>query len=236
MRLCILTTETLHHAQYVRALADRGHDLVALVEQGALKPPYDTAHPFEAEREAYEREHWFGGKAARIADFCPARSFDDINQPDCVAAVANSGAALVVTFGTRLLRRDIIAAGGARLLNLHGGDPEQYRGLDTHLWAIWHGDFSGLQTCLHRVDGDLDTGEILACLPVELSRGIPLHQLRRANTETCLRLTELAIEQMAAQGRLDTRPQRQKGRYYSFMPTALKAVCVNRFARHTERL
>jgi len=61
MRICVLATETLHHAYFVKALAARGHELLALIEGKSAVPPYDTAHPFEAERDAHERAVWFGG-------------------------------------------------------------------------------------------------------------------------------------------------------------------------------
>ncbi len=236
MRVCVLTTETLHHAFFARALAEQGHELLCLLEEGAITPPFETAHPFEKEREEFERAVWFDGRGASVADFAPARTFDDINAPKCVRALGDFAPELIVTFGTRRLREDLIALGGNRLVNLHGGDPEHYRGLDTHLWAIWHRDFGGLSTCLHRIAAGLDTGDVVACLPLSLERGMGLHQLRKANTETCVALVALALSQVENCGHLVSRPQRSKGRYYSFMPAALKDLCVKRFARHTESL
>ncbi|WP_377806343.1 hypothetical protein ABNQ38_06625 (plasmid) [Azospirillum sp. A29] len=78
-------------------------------------------------------------------------------------------------------------------LNLHGGDPEDCRGFDTHLWAIYHGDFAALATTLHHVSPDLDAGDIVATLPLPLHRGMGLHQLRRSNTEICVRLVQEAL-------------------------------------------
>jgi methionyl-tRNA formyltransferase len=232
MRIAVLTTETLHHAHFVRELASRGHDVLALIETEGVVPPYETGHPFEAARDEHERAVWFGGRPGRVADFAESRTASDINGAEPVATLRGFTPDLAVCFGTRRLKADLIGASGDRLVNLHGGDPEKYRGLDTHLWAVWHRDFVGLQTCLHRVDDRLDTGEIVQCLPVQLAPGSGLHQLRQANTETCLRLTELAIAQIEAHGAVQSRPQKEEGRYYSFMPAALKEICVKRFAHH----
>ena len=73
------------------------------------------------------------------------------------------------------------------------GDPRQYRGLDTHLWAIYHGDFGGLVTCLHHVDLQLDTGDIVDCRPVPIARDMELHELRAANTRVCVELIRSAL-------------------------------------------
>lgn len=236
MRICVLTTETPHHVRFVQALTDAGHDVMALMETRSIRPPYPTAHSFETERDAYERDLWFGGRSTRMDEIVACQTFADINQPDCLAAMQDFDAPLVVSFGTGLLRAELIAAAGDRLVNLHGGDPEHYRGLDTHLWAIWHRDFAALSTCLHRVAATLDAGEIIACLPVPLAPAMDLVRLRAANTETCINLTDLAIRQLATAGRLLSRPQRLVGRYYSFMPADLKAQCVERFSRYTRSI
>ena len=232
MRIILLTTETLHHAHFARQLAAGAHEVLALIETETVLPPYDTAHPFEAARDEHERAHWFAGRQGKVTEFAESRHFADINAPEAVAALRGFAPGLTVCFGTRRLKGELIARGGEKLVNLHGGDPERYRGLDTHLWAIWHRDFSALQTCLHRVDDQLDTGEIVQCLPVEPAPGSGLHQLRQANTETCLRLVYGAIAQIEGHGALKTRKQTGQGRYYSFMPAALKEICVKRFAHH----
>ncbi len=122
------------------------------------------------------------------------------------------------------------------MLNLHGGDPENYRGLDSHLWAIYHRDFEALVTTLHFVTSELDDGDIVGQMRVPLRSGMALHQLRAANTEVCVELTVSALEALRSRGVLDARRQLRCGRYYSFMPTPLKELCNRRFATHTSRL
>jgi hypothetical protein len=236
MRICILTTETLHHAHYVRHLAVEVPDILVLCETRGLPHPYETAHPFEAAREVYERALWFGSGPANLADLAPTEAFPTLNAEAPRERIRRFEPDLIVSFGVGRLDGDMIALGGNRLLNLHGGDPESYRGLDTHLWAIWHRDFGALVTTVHRVSPGLDEGEIVGIQPVPIAPGLQLHQLRAANTETCIALTRLAIDQLGEGGAILSRPQRSAGRYYSAMPTALKEVCVGRFSRWTERL
>ena len=123
-----------------------------------------------------------------------------------------------------------------RLVNLHGGNPEEYRGLDSHLWAIYHGDFDNLITVLHMVDSGLDTGDIVEREKLELVYGADIRVLRKINTEACLRLTLKALKNFEKNNQFNSKPQLRFGRYYSFMPSVLKDSCVTKFLRYTNNL
>jgi len=236
MRLVVLTTDTPHHLRFVQEIAR--HTAVAhiLEETTGIKPPFDTAHPFETEREDYERSLWFSGGAPKLSDVAPVTRFANLNDAPAVDALAALAPDLTVVFGTRPLSAAVIDAAGPWPVNLHGGDPEAYRGLDTHLWAIYHGDFANLITALHVVNPGIDDGAIIAALPLPLARGMALHQLRAANTEVCITLVRQAVDALRETGRIVARPQRAKGRYYSFMPAVLKEICVGKFGKHTGSL
>jgi methionyl-tRNA formyltransferase len=82
----------------------------------------------------------------------------------------------------------------------------------------------------------LDDGDIVSQAGVRLHRNMQLHQLRRANTEACVQLSVAALASIKAQGSVPMRAQRRHGRYYSFMPAALKGQCQRRFVAYTSRL
>jgi methionyl-tRNA formyltransferase len=147
--------------------------------------------------------------------------------------LAQLGPDATIVFGTGKLKAPVLSVQPERMFNLHGGDPQEYRGLDTHLWAIYHGDFSGLVTTLHRVAPALDDGDIVASAAVPLHRSMGLHELRAANTEVCLALTLAALTQLAEDGHVLSRRQSRAGRYYSFMPAILKDLVCAKFASHT---
>jgi methionyl-tRNA formyltransferase len=236
MRILVLTTETFHHAYFVRALAECGHQMFVLSESRRVNVAYRTAANFELQRDQYERDLWFNGRAASLAEFAETVSVNDVNDDECLPRMLSFDADLAISFGTGILRSKLVSAFAGRLVNLHGGDPESYRGLDTHLWAIWHRDFGALTTCLHLVDAILDNGDIVGMLPVPIQPVMPLTALRAANTATCIELVDLAIRQLAERGRIASRPQRAKGRYYGAMPSELKEQCLARFARYTDGL
>ena len=236
MRLLILTTQTPHHARFLHVIVDRFPVMRVLEETSAIAAPFKVAHPFETERDAFEQDTWFEGREVRLEEFAPASRHQSLNDDATVSEIAALKADATIVFGTRCLKPAVIAAAGPNLINLHGGDPESYRGLDTHLWAIYHGEFADLVSTLHTVNEELDDGRIVETLPVPLSRGMTLHKLRAANTGVCIRLTLSALEELNDRGSLTSRPQRSCGRYYSFMPTILKDVCLHKFQHYTQQL
>ena len=87
-----------------------------------------------------------------------------------------------------------------KFLNLHGGNPITYRGLDSHLWAIYHEDFSELVTSIHLVEPELDTGKLINKRPIKLKSKMKLYQLRAENTLCCIALTLEALENLKNNG------------------------------------
>jgi folate-dependent phosphoribosylglycinamide formyltransferase PurN len=236
VRVAVLTTDTTHHAYYVWQLAERGLLAGVVLETRTHDPGFETHHPFEDERDAYERDVLLAGAPREIDGYAPTHVADSVNDASALAAVSEMAPDLLVSFGTGLIDARLIAGAPAPLVNLHGGDPEEYRGLDTHLWAIYHRDFGALVTTLHAVDAGLDTGAIVGQEPIAHRPSAPLHELRAANTQTCVDLTVAAAAATEALGRVPLRPQRRRGRYYSSMPAVLKPVCVRRYADYTAAL
>src|SRR5689334_13236542 len=142
MRALVLTTQTSHHAYFVQQLAREVSDLHVICETTGVTAQFDTAHPFESERERFEADRWFGGEVRKLASLAPMVDCANINDAQVVGQVRTLRPDVTIVFGTRKLGAALIQSAGGHLLNLHGGDPEYYRGLDTHLWAIYHNDFA----------------------------------------------------------------------------------------------
>lgn len=236
MKLVVLTTDTVHHTFFVQNLSRR-YDIAAIfVETVSPAAPFPVEHPFEKEREEYEREHWFKGKFPELSDFACVSQCSSMNDSSATAELAKLSPDVVVVFGTGLLKQDVISCCPEGMINFHGGNPERYRGLDSHLWAIYHRDFAGLVTTLHRVNSVLDDGQVIVQSALPIRRKMELYELRAVNTEECIQLVTKAMAMREESGSFLSRSQRQNGRYYSFMPTALKDICVGRFFRYTRGL
>lgn len=236
MRVVVLTTETTHHVQFVKEVAKTFPIECVLVETKAVTAPFATEHSFERERDRHEREVFFGGKNPSISTIAETRFFDNISDRTAVAAMGELKADVAVVFGTGRLTPALLAACPGSVINLHGGDPEEYRGLDSHLWSIYHSDFAGLVSTIHLVNAVLDDGDILFKRKLKLKRGMRLYELRSLNTSVCIELALVALSAFNATGRCESTAQTKKGRYYSFMPTELKEVCRAKFEKYTAAL
>ena len=236
MRIVVLTTETPHHGYFVHQVSKEFPLEAVFVETRIPRPAFDAYHPFEDERDEYERQVFFGGKNSRMRDFRPTFEVGSCNDSDAVARIKGINPEFIIVFGTGKLSNEVISVCPHAIINLHGGDPEKYRGLDTHLWAIYHGDFQQLIATLHHLNEDLDDGAIILQASVPIEAGVRLHQLRQLNTNVCITLALSAIDMYSRHRAFVSRPQRKMGRYYSFMPAALKEICRCRFERYTEGL
>ncbi len=232
MKIAFLTTPTLHHTWYLQELKKHYHDMICISEEEGIIPKFETSHTFEDKRESYEEEYFFSNEKAKLNDICETVNVRNINQEDVISALDSFSPDVLITFGTRKIKEHIITRFSENIINLHGGDPETYRGLDSHLWAIYHSDWANLITTLHVLNSELDDGEIIQKKILDLSNVNHLSQLRAANTEACLELTIDALKSYEDLGYFKKSKQKQKGRYYSFMPSCLKEICVNKFTKH----
>ena len=153
------------------------------------------------QRDDHEKAIWFKGKRPALACLGATITVESCNDAGSVGQLQALRPDIVIAFGVGKLSRKVIDTCPNGMLNLHGGNPEEYRGLDSHLWAIYHQDFGGLVSTLHRVNPELDDGEIVLQKPVPLHRGMGLHGLPAHNTQACIDLTVTALDMLRRHGR-----------------------------------
>jgi len=236
MNIVILTTQTTHHTYFVLELVKEFEVNAVFVERTVNTAFFDTHHSFEDDRDIYEKAVFFDNKELSLENVCQVIEVETVNNHKSVNRLKEFKPEVVISFGVGKVKQEVIDVCPEGIINLHGGNPEEYRGLDSHLWAIYHGDYKNLIVTLHRLNEELDDGEIALQLPIKLEPGMKLYQLRRYNTEMCLQLTLSALDMFKRYGRFISRPQLKQGRYYSFMPAALKEICQRRFEKYTEAL
>jgi len=236
MRIAVLTTDTTHHLYFIKEISSYFKINGIALEKYGVKPKFDTYHSFEDERDEYEKQELLKGQRNSFDDYAETRTFDSINDNKCVNFIADLKLDVIITFGTGIIRESLLQQCPKGFINLHGGDPENYRGLDTHLWAIYHRDFSQLIVTLHRVTPKLDDGGIIQQVRIKLNNKSELYKLRAYNTKLCVQLTVSALAAFAELKIFVSRSQRKVGRYYSFMPETLKEVCVNNFNSYISKL
>lgn len=232
MKVAVLTTETTHHAYFVKELKKACSNVVAFCEIETPSFPFKTYHSFEDEREDFELSRWFNSELVKVSDLVETFMVSNMNEASSIQKLKSENADVVIVFGTGKLNSNVIKNSPKNLFNLHGGDPERYRGLDTHLWSIYHRDFPALITTLHKLDENLDTGDLILQSTLPLYPDMPLIELRAVNTEVCVKLVQSALDMIKRHGDVVVRPQRVRGRYYSAMPAELKEVCKKYFSNY----
>lgn len=228
-RVLVLTTETPHHVHFVRELIAAGHS-VTVVKEHTTPPAGSTGTEFQHQRDAYEQSLWFEGKVPSLDDLCRTRVVAGINTLDGLEVLRRSQADVAISFGTGWIKAEALTLLPVERWNLHGGDPQKYRGLDSHLWALYHRDGEALVTTLHTLDPDLDRGAVIGGSLIDLTQAPELHMLRATNTELAVSLVLGSLAHLEAVGRVPRMPQAAVGRYYSALPDDLLETCVTRYA------
>ncbi|CEF48521.1 unnamed protein product [uncultured bacterium] len=231
MRVSLVTTDTTHHLYFAWRLAERFGLSGILLETRRPSFPFATDHPFEAERDAYEREVLLAGCSGSYRDFAETWTVRSANDVDAHDALRGCRADVAIALGPGRLGPSVLALSPVAL-NLHGGNPEQYRGLDSHLWAIYHRDFANLVVALHHVTPVLDAGDIVFETQLRPPAGSELYQLRSLTIQAAVDLAALALDRLERGTTLPARSQVSVGRYYSAMPAVLKDGCVAAYRAH----
>ena len=136
---------------------------------------------------------------------------------------------------TRLSKKFIKNFNKISIVNLHGGNPNYYRCLDSHYWSIYHEDFKNLKVCLHYVDAGLDTGKIIKIQNIKLLRNMKLYQLRSKNAEIAQKILSNYLFKFNKNKKIFSKSNKF-GRYYSFMPSSLKSIVEKKFINFTKKL
>lgn len=222
-RIIILTTPTTHHRYFINRLIQDNLQIVAIInETSHVKPSFPTGPFLEAEQEAFELHHFFTDLPFKTPNEPPTHFFETVNTEEAVEKIQSYAADLGIVFGCGKIRPHVFAATKDGLINIHRGIAERYRGLDSDLWAIYQEDFGNLGVTIHRVDDKMDTGDILKSAFFPLRKDLEIFQLRYYTTVLATNLMlELLAEYQSGQP-LTGRQQLRPGKYYSFMPLALK--------------
>lgn len=236
MKIIIFTTQTTHHTKFVLDIITKYPNTKVILENNQLKATFDTYHNFLSQQEKYEKKIFFNGHEKKIGDVISTLEVKNINDEQTAKLIKSFRPDIILVFGTSRIDKRIIDLLPGNFLNLHGGNPINYRGLDTHLWAIYHGDFAELVTSIHLVEPELDTGKLIGIKPLNLKSKMKLHQLRAENTNCCIDLALDAIHNYEKNKNFEFLTTGQKGRYYSFMPSDLKELCVKKFQNFTENI
>ena len=235
MKILILTTDTPHHTFFVRGLKSNFENISIICEKKKIKFPFKTFHKFEKKRDQFEIKSWFKNKKLNLKSDKDVLFIENINKLNS-KKVNLSDFKIILVFGTSIIKKELLNKIKNPILNFHGGNPERYRGLDSHLWAILDKGYNDLFVTLHKLNSKIDMGDILLRKKIKLSKNMKLYQLRKKNTEICLELATKTINNLLNNKKLIFKRQKKKGKYFSAMDTFKKDKCNSLFNEFTKKL
>jgi methionyl-tRNA formyltransferase len=231
--IVVLTTDTTHHRYFLNYLNRSGIEIdLVLFETTSINAAFPAEAPYRDKEIGFEQRRWKGLLSLETFSCVEVRNF---NQRQSLTLLTKFLPDLGLVFGARPLDYGVRNLFKDGLLNVHRGIPENYRGLDSELWPIYHRDWNGLGVTIHMVDENLDTGPILAQERLVLDKSMRIHHLRCYTTEVAARMMVEILKSRSSLN-LPIVPQERNGRYYSFMPTDLKRICEVRFNKFCRQL
>jgi len=223
----LLTTKTTHHIYYENQIYKNFKNIITIFETKVIKPSFQTNVNFEKKRDKHEKKVFFKNKKPKFKS--KNFKFDNINNLKVVDILKKNKVKYLIVFGTKKIKSSILKLYKGKIFNLHGGNPEEYRGLDSHYWSIYHNDFNNLVSCIHILNKKLDDGKIIFKSRLKIPKKTRIYQLREINTKNCIKISCKLLKKIIQSGKLRFFSQNKIGRYYSFMPKDLKYICQKKF-------
>lgn len=104
------------------------------------------------------------------------RRVSDLNAPEAIEAVKAARADGLLFCGGGMLRSPLLEACDHRILNAHAGPLPAIRGMNAIEWSLLTGQPT--EVTIHYIDKGVDTGPVLAAIPVEAAPGDDIEALR----------------------------------------------------------
>ena len=110
----------------------------------------------------------------------PILEVESVNGPEVTALLTEHKPQVVVVTGTGIIAKRVLAL-APTFINIHVGITPRYRGVHGGFWAVYEGQPELAGTTIHRVDPGVDTGAIIAQVPISVEaddtyRTLPVKQ------------------------------------------------------------
>jgi methionyl-tRNA formyltransferase len=100
----------------------------------------------------------------------------DLNSARAVALAREARAQGALYAGGGILRQEFLASVGGPVLNAHSGPLPRVRGMNACEWSLLLGESPSVT--IHVIDNGIDTGGVIASLPLDVKVGETLEELR----------------------------------------------------------
>ena len=234
MKIVLFTGINRHHLYLISELFKKFNLSLIVQEKQSLKPKFKFKHKFEKFRDEYEKKNLDISIYNKIPKNLIYKT-KNINSSEVFKKVMRINPDVIICSGIGVIEKKIVNQFKNKIFNLHGGNINKYRGLDSHLWAIYHNDFESFHITLHKLVRRIDAGSIVSVGKIKFVRQIQLFELRVKNIIIAAKLVTSFLKKKKNKKLIKTKKILKLGRYYSFMPYALKEICLKKFNNYAKK-
>jgi methionyl-tRNA formyltransferase len=235
LKVVILTTRTNHHLYFLHQLSLDGRlDIFSIFEKKTSKFSFKTKHSLDNLRKKYESSILLK-KKIKYSLLKKKKEVWDVNSKTSINLIKKFDPEVIISYGIGKIKDKFLNNFQKKTFNLHGGDPEYYRGLDSFLWAIYHKDFNKFYVTLHKVNDTFDSGGVVYKKKLTFDKKTNIYNLRLLSSDICLLLSKKIIKNFFSKKKYKIKSQKIRGRYYSAMPSVLKNICINNFNNYIKK-
>lgn len=222
MEILLIGKDSPHRRFMINKLLDAGYNLTTCIFSSAIvKSRFDIDSPW-AEAEENELVDLYLKETRGDLDRLESVIYSDsVNLDDPAINCAISKADFVIVSGADWIKGDVLDAIGEKSMNVHMGIAEEYRGLDSNLWAWYHGDYQNIGVSLHKLNHTLDTGDLFQVEYINIDDDIKVWELRFYEASLAVTLIVKSLDEIMSKSHI-LKKQMKLGRYYSFMPAVIK--------------
>ncbi len=231
-QVVLITTSTLHHKFFIKILNKiKKIELVIFLINS--KKEIDKSE-FKKKEEIYERKFFFNNKKnfnIKNQKFL----FKNINSKALQNKVIKLRPSMGILFGTKKVDKEVINVFNGKLINIHRGIMEKYRGLDSEFWAAFYEDFKNIGTTIHYVNTHLDKGKIIFQKRLKLTKRMKSYQLRALTTKIATQEIKDIVLRIVNK-KVSIFKNQKIGKYFSMINKKQKKIALKNFDNFCERL
>lgn len=226
-KVIIFTTKTLHHYYLIKILNENKKiDLTIFFiddkKEKLTKKQYD-----------FEKLQFFNNSKYKIKN--KSFLFKEINSKKVLRKISKEDPFIGILFGTKKVSQDFINLFDNKLINIHRGIMEKYRGLDSEFWSSYFEDFNFIGTTIHLVNEQLDMGKIIYQKKLILKKNMKCYQLRCFTTLIAAKKINQIIQKFLSK-KIVFKKKQQIGKYFSNIQDSKKKIAFENFDKYCKNL
>jgi methionyl-tRNA formyltransferase len=216
-KIIFLSSGKNHHKYLIKFLEKKKFNFnFIFFDKKKISPPFDVGLTEKKKQYLFEKKN-----VKNYITKPKPKIIYDINSNKFILDLKKNKPDLGVVFGTRKLSNKLIRIFKDGVINIHRGYIQEYRGLDSEYWALYHKDYKKIGATLHYINEDLDSGDIISQKFLRINKKIKIFKLRYLTTKLGAELLNSFLKKYLSLKKIKKLRQIKIGRYYSFIPKVI---------------